>query len=173
MALTALPQLPGGDINDSIVFKSQDSVQVVDEITAQKSATEFSTFLNQKRGQRQKTWDMFWSNRLDVNERILRAETRCFEEAQEEAAEYDSQYDEERPSFKPITVPFIVNATGSFDVPPPPPVTIPDPEDVIRQYQHMQAHASQEAQAQAQALRQHHTASARQRAGAKVYGRQY
>lgn len=155
MALTALPQLPGGDIRDEVVFSEKAGVAVVDELTAQKSAAEFSRFVNEKRRTRHELWELFWTNRLDLDRRILREENECFVEAQEEVAEYDREIEGDGArSAKLIAAPFIVNTTGSFDIPPPPPVVIPDPEEVMRQYQHMHAQAAQQAHVQAHAMRQ-------------------
>lgn len=141
MALTALPQLPGGDIKDTIVFEARDGVPVVDELTAQKSASEFSSYLNAKRATRNELWSLFWRNRLALDHRILQQEDNCFVEAQREVLEYDRDFEEDNGrSAKLVSAPYVINATGSFDVPPPPPVLIPDPEEITQQF-HQQSHA--------------------------------
>lgn len=133
MANVGLPQLPGGDLKGTIRFDHTTATEVVNERTAQQSASEFSSYLSKVRAERSEGWDSFWNHRLELNREILLNENECFKSAQEDADDLDNSDDEgSGRRGRPIAVPYMYANVGSFDIPPPKPVLMPDPELVAR-----------------------------------------
>lgn len=185
MVNVGLPQLPGGDLKGTIKYDHSAGTEVVNERTAQQSASEFTTFLSKVRSERMESWDSFWNHRLELNREILLNENECFKSAQEDSADYDDSDDDGGvKKGRPIAVPYMYTNVGSFDIPPPKPVLMPDPELVTRSnpqfYMAEQAQApmtaQQQAAAQQQILQQQQyqqamAMSARQRASQQVRNR--
>lgn len=133
MANVGLPQLPGGDLKGDIRFDHTKATEVVNERTAQQSASEFSSYLSKVRAERAEGWDSFWNHRLEQNREILLNENECFKSAQEDADDIDNSDDEGNGRRgRPIAVPYMYANVGAFDIPPPKPVLMPDPELVTR-----------------------------------------
>jgi len=129
MMLAGMPQPAGGDINDTIEFDVENAVPVVDEGTSQRSASDFSAFLNAKRRRRNHLWKLYWPNRVPLNRKILVAENQCFKDAREESADLeDSDNEDPVRRARPPVVPYIYHNMGAFDIEAPPPVQMPDPD---------------------------------------------
>lgn len=128
------PYLPGGGIEGRIdpSREIRDPVLVKDEVTARHSVVQMSRLLREKRQQRGKLWKAYWRNRKQLNQRILRTECELAVDALSQAAEVDE--DEDLPKFQRqiASLPFIRYNIGSFNLPKPQSVVIPEPRQVTQ-----------------------------------------
>lgn len=128
------PYFPGGGIEGRIdpTREIQDVEVVKDEVTARHSVGQFSRFLRQKRQQRAKLWKSYWRHRKQLNQTILRMECEIAVDALSQAAEVDGEDDLPKFQRQIASLPFARYNVGSFNIPPPPPVVIPEPRQVTQ-----------------------------------------
>lgn len=154
---------PGGGIDGAIDYESKRPFDeaVVDELTAQKSALNFSSYLSRERQKRQVLWDAYWKHRREVADDIFKAECELYASARQHVLDNEFSDDEDVTQPPDLSqIPFKFTVRGAFDEPDPPPFIVPDPLEVermalarARQYaaEQTQAHAHAQAHAQVRA----------------------